>query len=201
MAYRLDKRHQQDNLPADSNELDLSKVANVLIVFGLLSFLTSWVYSFEGKTIIDEVFRPSILNKTKEIGPIETKKYHEVYKIKVKAHLNQSWSAVNGKVLDVNKKHLFSFGKEVSHYSGRDSEGRWTEDNQNYSIDVSFKKPGRYYIQFDASDGKLPEKLKLKITKKRGSPIPHMVLGIILILAGIAIYELKNRMFRNTLGY
>jgi len=43
----------------------------------------------------------------------------------------------------------FDFGREVSYYSGRDSDGDWTEGNRAESYTVPAAPAGRYYLRVE----------------------------------------------------
>lgn len=205
MAYKLSDIQKPDEEVNDSNNepeesVDLGKVATVFIIFGLLSLFTAWMYSMETEQISKTSFRPvGTSGSSAEIGPINVRKHNESYTIHVKASLSsQSWANIEGQVLDSTKQYLFSFGKELSYYSGRDYEGSWTELDNNYSINVTFPKPGTYYLQFNTQSDRAPQNVEVKVSKKRGSSIPHMWFGIIILLIGIVMRELKKHTIGNT---
>ncbi len=205
VAYKLSNRQKQDKVSVsnnDSNHVDLGKVATVFIVFGLLGLLTAWVYSMQTQRIANVAFHPTgIAGNSAEIGPINARKHNESYTISIKALLSsQSWSHIEGQVLNSNKQYLFAFGKELSHYSGRDSEGAWTELDNGYSIDVTLPKPGAYYLKVSTQGDRTPSNVQVKVSKRRGSSIPHMWFGIIAILIGIILNEVQNRTIRNVLN-
>ena len=203
MAYKLSDREQQEPASAtgDNNpdRVDLGKIATVFIVFGLISLLTAWIYSMETEKIIDTAFRPAeSSSQSAEIGPINVRKNNESYAISIQANLSsQSWANIEGQVLDSNKQYLFSFGKELSRYSGRDSEGSWSEVENAYSMNVTFPKYGVYYLQFNTESDRIPNVVKVVVSKKRGSSLPHLWFGIIALLIGIVINEIKNRTITN----
>ncbi|MEM7617531.1 MAG: hypothetical protein AAF195_04035 [Pseudomonadota bacterium] len=199
MAYNLSDQQEaeinnQDNTP---DQIDLGKIATVFIVFGLLSLITSWVYSFETEKVASSSFKPNKTGVSAEVGPINSRKNNETYKITVRADLaSQSWSHIEGQVLDSKKKFLFSFGKELSYYSGRSSDGNWVEKEDNYSINITFPQVGTYYLKFNSESDRSPRNIEVKINKKRGSILPHLWFGIILIIIGLIVNELKNRTLR-----
>ncbi len=204
MAYKLSDRHGQDDISADNNDsgnVDFGKLATVFIIFGLLSLFTAWMYSMETEKMANISFRPAgISSSSAEIGPLTVKKHNETYSISVSANLSsQSWASIEGQVLNSNKEYLFSFGKELSYYSGRDYEGGWTEVDNNYSINVTFPKAGIYYLKFNTQSDRPPNAVGVKISKKRGSSIPHMWFGILALIIGIVLNEMKNRTFRNAM--
>ncbi len=194
MSYKLSERHKNSQ-HKDSSEVDLNKIASVFIIFGVLSIITSFIFTMDRSKIVEKSLHPYKNNSSKlEIGPINTKKYKESYSIKIKAALfRQSWSFVEGVVLDNNKEYLFSFGKELSSYSGYDGEGYWAEVKNNYAMNITFPKPGIYYLIFSTTGGTVPDQVKISISKKIGSGIPHLIFGILLIIMGIIINEIRNR--------
>ena len=214
MAYKLSDRHNQDELSAENNsgggdsydadadKVDLGKIATVFIIFGLLGLLTAWIYSMNTERIGNISFRPTgASSSSAEIGPLTVRKHNETYSVSVNANLaSQSWASIEGQVLNSSKEYLYSFGKELSYYSGRDYEGGWAELENTYSINITFPKPGIYYLKFNTQSNRLPRSVSVKISKKRGSSIPHMWFGIISLIIGIALNEAKNRTFRNALN-
>jgi hypothetical protein len=202
MAYKLSDRNEQTPVSAGNNDPDrvnLGKIATVFIVFGLLGLLTAWIYSMETENIINTSFRPAGLSgQSAEVGPIKVNKNNESYSISIKANMpSQSWANIESQVLDSNRQYLFSFGKELSRYSGRDSEGSWAEVDNGYSMNVTFPKRGIYYLQFNTESDRVPSVVAVRVSKKRGSSLPHMWFGIIALLIGIVVNEVKNRTISN----
>ena len=203
MAYKLSNSQEHNKINTgnnDPNRLDLGKVATVFIIFGLLSLLTSWIYSMETEQIANTSFRPYGNSASAELGPLNIRKINEVYRISIHANLaSQSWSNIDGQVLNSNKQYLFSFGKELSSYSGRDADGTWTELENDYSMNVTFPKPGTYYLTFSTESDRQPSSVKIKVSKKRGSSLPHLWFGILTLIIGIVLNEVRNRTIRNVL--
>ncbi|MDX8384038.1 MAG: hypothetical protein R8M45_08150 [Ghiorsea sp.] len=193
------KRYQKPRAPSDPNAVDWGSVASVLIVFSLLSFVTAWVYSFNTESIeIPDIYQGWEKNAALT-GPIHSKKSHETYQIRVKA-MNmplQSWSYVEGQVLDKNKEYLFSFGKGLWNESGRDSEGYyWHEADDAYEISITLPQAGDYYLQFSAESNQQPEIIAVTVSKRMGSSLPHFWFGVLLLIAGVVLNEVKNRTMR-----
>jgi hypothetical protein len=204
VAYKLSNRQEQDKISAENNDpnrVDLGKVATVFIIFGLLSLLTSWIYSMETEKVANTSFQPYGNGASAELGPINVRKHNETYSISIKANLaSQSWSHIEGQVLNSNKQYLFAFGKELSYYSGRDSDGAWTELDNDYSMNVTFPKPGTYYLKFNTESDRTPSNIVVKVSKKRGSSLPHLWFGILTLIIGIVMNEIRNRTIRNVLN-
>ena len=171
--------------------LNLGKIATVFIVCAIISFVTAWYYSLSKEKL-------TLPSNNGVLGPIYVHKYKESYNISVKINIpEQAWSFVEGEVLDKDMEYLFSFGKELWHETGRDSEGRWREIKNSYDINVTFPNPGNYYVKFKTEGSSSGHQLLVNISRKNGSSLPHLWLGIITLLIGIFLNELKNRTIRN----
>lgn len=190
-----------------SSDVDWGKVASVFIIWGLISILTSWFYN--GTTSKhSEQFNPSQITKPrlqtnplqaltkpsgKIMGPITIDSPYTVALIKIKTNIPvQSWAFVEGEVLNEDKEYLFSFGKELWHETGRDSDGAWKEENDTYKMKVTFPQKGKYYINFKTESSRSSYTIDVTIYKKRGSSLPHLWFGIFALIMGIYFNEKKN---------
>ncbi|MDQ7004690.1 MAG: hypothetical protein Q9N67_07160 [Ghiorsea sp.] len=196
------KRYEKPAPATDPDAIDWGKVASVFVMFSMLSFLTAWIYSFETETIDSPDIYKGQDNNTALTGPIHIKSNGATYQVRVKAvqMSMQSWTFIEGKVLDKNKQYLFSFGKDLWKESGVDYEGySWSEKDDAFEIKVNFPKAGEYYIQLQAESNNQPDIIAVTVTKKMGSSLPHIWLGIIFLLIGIVCNEIQNRTMRTVL--
>lgn len=202
MAYKLSERKTQhlqylrriQTLGGDDDAIDWGKVATVCMIAGVLSLLTAWVYSFETTKVLDVRLFPGKNLKPAISGPIHVGTYNETYTIQIIASMRtQSWSFIEGQVLDRNKTYLFSFGKGLWDEEGRDGDGYWRDTNNTYDITVTFPKPGNYYIRLESEYNTPPSNITLKVRKQVGSSIPHFWLGILALLLGVGLNEFQNR--------
>jgi hypothetical protein len=215
VAYKLSERLNQDSPTEDSvlDDIDLDKVKNVFLFFGILSLLTAWFFSFDSGTISKSSVRPTIVAEdgvqaapdTEEkyiaaIGPLVVNKFKEVYSVAISSNLPvNSWAFVEGEVLDAKKDYLFSFGQELWHETGYD-EGNWEEAENSYTMKITFPQPGKYYLNFKTQGSSNPDTINVIIKKHRGSSIPHMAFGIICLLIGIVLNETQNKTISKTLA-
>ncbi len=211
MAYKLSERlNQKRGTPSSEDGVDLGKVATVFIVYGIISLITAWIFSMETQRLFSDTVRtyvyPSmptqqaVAGESEEgkdvatIGPITVQRYKEVYEISIASGLPEnSWAFVEGEVLDAEKDYLFSFGKELWHETGYDSDGAWRESDNNYSMKITFPQPGQYYINLKTEGSFTPDAVQVNISKKRGSSIPHMVFGVLTLLIGIILNEIRDK--------
>jgi hypothetical protein len=203
VPYRLSERlNQGRNIETHSaDEVDLGKVASLFIIFGILGLVTAWVFSWESKEIFNGAVRPAFSaedavqedDNAEPIGPLTVQKYKEVYTISITSSVpDGAWTFVEGEVLDANKEYLFSFGKELWQESGYDDEGAWREAENHYKMNITFPQPGQYYVKLKAQGNYAPDSVHVKISKRLGSSIPHMVFGIVCLLIGVVINEIRN---------
>ena len=211
MAYKLSERlNQNKGTPSSEDGVDLGKVATVFIVFGILSLITAWVFSMETQRLFSDTVRtyvsPSVPSQqavageqeegkdVATIGPITVQRYKEVYEISIASSVPENtWSFVEGEVLDAEKDYLFSFGKELWSETGYDDEGAWRESDNSYSMKLTFPQPGQYYLNLKSSGSYNPDAVQVTISKKRGSSIPHFVFGIFTLLIGLVLNEVRNK--------
>jgi hypothetical protein len=213
VAYKLSKQpsRRRRSLSAKIG-VDLGKVATVFIVYGIISLITSWVFSMETQRVFSDKVRtyvnPSVptqhavdddqdedeARNEENIGPITINGYKEVYEITIATSLPENnWAFIEGKVLDAEKEYLFSFGKELWHETGYDYDGTWRESENNYSMKITFPQPGQYYLSLKTEGSYNLDEVQVTISKKLGSSIPHMVFGIFTLLVGIILNEIRNK--------
>ena len=171
----------------------LSQSAKILLVFGILCIITSFIMTgSEGKSQKYKLDPEGGI-----IGPITTSKKNTVYEIYVEQNLAQDsqWSFVSGELLDENKNYLFGFGEEFWKESGYDSEGYWSDKVTNYDMDITIPEKGSYYLKFNseiAQGVNVPILINLK--KKRGTGSAFVLMGIITLVIGVVI----NQIAKNT---
>jgi hypothetical protein len=177
--------------------IDLGKIAIVFFIYGVIGLITSAFYSGGSTPFI----RKNIVSMAGEtLGPINIKKQNTVIEVSVAAAMHKNtWSFVEGELLDSKKEYLFSFGKELWRETGYD-EGHWDEKDAEYSMDITIADPGTYYIKIKVKDGaKSPSSITVALSTKNGSNIPHLWFGIFALLIAIILNEKKNRSIRTIL--
>lgn len=207
MPYKLSERLYQDEpekarkKKKKNQSVNLGALALICLIFSLISFMTSQYYGAKTEKVVHASFQPTPTSNRAETKLL-VNKYNESYEITVMASLElQSYSFVEAQVLDANKEYLFSFGEELWYEQGRDSDGYWKEGNHGYSMDITFPKPGSYYLLFDVEKTpKTPKVLTVKVAKKRGSSVPHAALSLICLLLGLLLNEIKNQTILRILG-
>lgn len=185
------------NLSA-SDRVDLQVLSAVVLVFAVICFITTIVYEGTEETLLSADFK----GQEKTLGPIEIKRKNTVLAIAVSHALSipqgygSTSSFVEGEVLDGTQEYLFSFGKEFWAEAGYD-EGNYYESDTGTSMKLTLQDPGAYYLRFKA-EGSLDRQISVTVSRQTGSGLPHRVLGIVVLIAGIILLGLGNRTDRVT---
>jgi hypothetical protein len=176
------------------------KLSYILIGFSVLYFLTALILDFD-----------SGLSKREDlpgtggiVGPMQVGKKGAVLQVKISQflHENRSWSFITGELLDSNKNYLTGFGDELFYEEGWD-DGHWVESERDFEDKLTIEKPGKYYFKFNVESNepasKLPP-LRVEITRKLASSVPHFAGGLILLIIGIVLNLYSGGILRTLFG-
>jgi hypothetical protein len=64
-------------------------------------------------------------------------------------NLMNSWALFNFALINDDTGVAYDFGREISYYSGTDSDGAWTEGSNSDTVLVPAVPPGRYYLRVE----------------------------------------------------
>jgi len=160
----------------------------IVAIFCAVCFVT--YFNIENQTIAKKTYS---LDEGSTYGPIVVKKGQpKICKIKSAMYGDNRSIYFSGEVLDEDKETLYEFGKDLWHESGYDSEGYWSESDRNMAACLTFTEPGKYYIQFH-TDENMMNQIGLEIVVKKGSGIPHLMMGMYLLIITILIFIMLNR--------
>jgi len=97
--------------------------------------------------------------------------------VETTANVDNSWIYVNYALINQDTGQAWDFGREVSYYHGRDSDGSWSEGGRQDSVVVPSVPAGHYYLRVEPEvDPKHPQ-VQYTVRVKRDVP----VLGIYLL--------------------
>ena len=181
---------------SSSDRIDLRALAAVFLVFSAICLVTAIFYDGTAETLLNAQYKGA----EKTLGPIETERANSVLVVEI-AHalsIDRGFgtmdSFVEGEVLDANRQYLFSFGKDFYAEAGYD-EGNYYESDTSTSMKVTLQDPGTYYLRLKA-EGSLDRQISVTVSRQVGSGLLHRVLGILALLAGIALLWIGNRPVR-----
>ncbi|GEM_PF-5524309 len=198
MAEDVQKKRVQKQKPRSP----AGPLSMIFFVFSLFSFMTGCYYAmpYEDQTISGTY--PS----KKIFGPITVTEPNSSYLITITGQPKEmSWVAVEGQVLDQNKKYLFAFGNELYWETGYDDEGRWSESQEQFDFDLTLPEKGVFYIALSQESGWVRKRntrtarsphigLGVTIEAMPGSSLVHNLLGVLLFVLAIVLrhYHMKK---------
>lgn len=173
------------------NTIFYNTLCLIMAVFCITCFWTS--LQMEYKTVANRNY--NYLQEGSLYGPIKVKKgQSKICTIKANFSGDNTSTYLSGEVLDEDKDTLYEFGKDFWHESGYDSDGYWSESERNMKADLTFSEEGTYYIQFNTENNSMYN-ISVKIEVKKGSGIPHLMMGTIVLIILSVLFFLKNRLW------
>ncbi len=103
--------------------------------------------------------------------------------VSIRTDLQNNWAYFNLALINEATGRGYDFGREVSYYSGRDSDGSWTEGGRNDSAIVPSVAPGRYYLRVEPEMDKNASSMLYTLEVKRS--VPSM--GLFLIAGSLLL--------------
>ncbi|MCS7025667.1 MAG: DUF4178 domain-containing protein [Bryobacteraceae bacterium] len=70
-------------------------------------------------------------------------------KLDLRTDLNNNWAYFQIALINADNGQAFAFGRQVSYYHGRDSDGAWTEGSPQDSVVLSSIPAGKYYLRIE----------------------------------------------------
>ena len=102
--------------------------------------------------------------------------------VSIRTDLENNWAYFNLALINEATGHGYDFGREVSYYSGRDSDGAWSEGGRNTSAIVPVE-PGKYYLRVEPEMDKNASSMLYTLEIKRSVPSA----GLFFLAAGILL--------------
>jgi len=156
---------------------------NMLSVITLLAIV---VYLVAGqKTVVQHQygFSPQTTAEASFVtDTFEVSGHPSNVEVSIKTDLQNNWAYFNLALINEATGQGYDFGREVSYYSGRDSDGAWTEGGRNDSVIVPVA-PGKYYLRVEPEMDKNASSMLYTLEVKRNVPS----LGLFLLAAGILL--------------
>jgi len=101
----------------------------------------------------------------------ELKGHTSNVEIKTTANVSNSWIYLNYALINQDTGQAWDFGREVSYYSGRDSDGSWTEGSRRDTVIVPSVPPGHYYLRIEPeADARNPQ-ITYGVAVRRDVPV------------------------------
>jgi hypothetical protein len=91
--------------------------------------------------------------------------------IKTSANVSNSWIYLNYALINQDTGKAWDFGREVSYYSGRDSDGSWTEGSRRDTVIVPSVPPGHYYLRIEPEADARHPRISYSVSIRRDVPV------------------------------
>lgn len=124
-----------------------------------------------------------VLNETHQFAPapnaeqafvtpvFELRGHTSNVEIQTRTNVDNQSVYMNYALIDADSGHAYDFGREVSYYHGRDSDGNWTEGGPNDQVMVPSVPAGRYYLRVEPEgDPRAAAQVTYNILVRRNVP-------------------------------
>jgi hypothetical protein len=114
--------------------------------------------------------------------------------VRLESALDNDWLGIQGDLVNDATGEVVSFYEELSFYSGRDSDGAWTEGSREGTARLGRLEPGRYVLRttasFDLTKGPRERSFRVRVVD---DPPPSgtlflVFLGLLLVPVGFAVH-------------
>jgi hypothetical protein len=105
------------------------------------------------------------------------------------ANVDNSWIYLNYALINQDTEQAWDFGREVSYYHGRDSDGSWSEGSQKNTVIIPSVPAGHYYLRIEPEVDPKHAPIVYSVEVKRDVPVLGFfgIAFLALLLPAIAI--------------
>lgn len=176
----------------ESTRSTLVSLGKVLMLFGVICYLTSCVMDMNTGLEVDETLPAS----GGTVGPVQVEDAGTVLHFTVRQTIDQGggtfkrWSFITTEVLDEDKQYLTGFGGELWHEAGYD-DGYWRENKHSFDAKMTLPDAGTYYFRFKQESDVQPSELsqiKVEMAEDLGSSLPHYTASILGLILGALLW-------------
>jgi hypothetical protein len=115
------------------------------------------------------------------------------------ASLQNQWIYVNYALINQDTGEAWDFGREVSFYSGYDSDGSWSEGSKSDSVVVPTVPPGKYYLRIEPESDPGHAAISYSIAVRRDVPVMSFYgIGFLALLIPAILITLSSASFERT---
>jgi hypothetical protein len=159
-------------------------LAGAVILQLLVLFLAKNQLVYRG----DFQFSPSSSEKSFVTDVFEVPGHTSNVVVRTHANLSNSWLYLNLALIDESSGHAYDFGREISHYFGRDSDGSWSEGTPDDEATLPAIPAGRYYLRVEPENGGDPVSYSIGVYRD----VPRWTF---FVLAALALLSVPGYLF------
>jgi hypothetical protein len=167
-----------ENQPSPFSE----KFGGVWKIFALFAVaLVLMVVGFDIAAKRDPVFHASYqLLRNESKAEVETSFVTDIFEltgrtsnveVTTTSNVQDTWLYLNYALINQETGQAWDFGREVSYYSGYDSDGHWSEGSKNDSVIVPSVPAGKYYLRIEPETADVRPNINYSVDVKRDVPV------------------------------
>lgn len=167
----------------------LGKAARPFVILAIVLVLTISFF-FSGNEIYNEQLSASAIREGANTHEFTVTQPNRLLELNVDTQLRNAWAYFDISVRQ-GANDIFSFGKSVSFYEGRDSEGYWSEGSRAATAHFKVPEAGNYSLHIKTAEGgkgetgSTPPDTALRVKLKQGY-VSNYYFTILLILSALA---------------
>jgi Domain of unknown function (DUF4178) len=171
---------------------------------GFALFLLILMIGFEAQAKREPVFSSSYtLDRGQPVGEVsfvtdtfELTGRTSSVEVTTSAPVKNNWIYLNYALINQDTGQAWDFGREVSFYSGYDSDGSWSEGSQTDSVIVPSVPPGHYYLRIEPEADPRHPPITYSVSVKRDVPvIGFYAIGFLVLLIPPIVLTLRSVSF------
>lgn len=182
-----------ENQPASSGKSAGSVWLSFVVMASILLFMMIANYTISGN---EKVFQQNYVFTQNKPGqePSFVTPVFELHgresdvEVETNASLSNQWLYFNYALINDETGQAYDFGREVSYYYGRDSDGSWTEGSRHDSVIVPGVPSGRYYLRVEPESDANLGSMSYSITVTRDVPVLSLYLTALAALFAPVIF-------------
>ena len=116
-------------------------------------------------------------------------------KVESYANLDNNWLYLNYALVNDDTGQTYDFGREVSYYSGYDSDGSWSEGSRRDSVIIPSVPPGRYFLRIEPETDRKPGRISYTVTVTHDYPVGYwfwIAAGLLVVPAILITWRSMN---------
>jgi hypothetical protein len=174
-----------ENQPS-SVTTNLQGIWAIFILFAIL--LAGLMMGFDFTARKEQVFQQTYnWERAKAVGEssfvtgiFELKGGPSTVQVKTWANVSNEWIYLNYALINQDTGQAWDFGREVSYYSGYDSDGSWSEGSRDDTVVLPSIPAGHYYLRIEPEMDPAVRAISYSVELTRGIPV-FGIYGIALV--------------------
>jgi len=136
--------------PMVQKSKELWRLSGTFLLAALAVLLAGYVFSSDTQVFSESYRYRAGAQEASFVTPVfDLKGRTTNVEVSTKTGLYNNWIYVNYTLINSDSGQAWDFGREVSYYAGRDSDGAWTEGSTGDTVTIPNIPAGRYYLRVE----------------------------------------------------